>query len=147
LVETGGARADRTARDVENQARLHLDQGLKLFSAGDFRGARDAYAKAHELVPERAQPFRLLGLTEGLLGECRAAIEHLDGFLARVPADDPRAEEARKARERCRAELAPPVGTIEIRSRPPGAEVRLDDESAAPVGVTPLARPEVAAGA
>jgi hypothetical protein len=132
--------------DNEADALALLGRGVDLFQAGDLVGARELFERAHKAVPERSNPMRWLGLTDARLGRCGEAIEELDAFLNKVPADDARAPEARTARAICKTELDARVGTLEVDSTPPGAEVRIDGPRAAAVGVTPYHGERVAVG-
>jgi hypothetical protein len=136
----GEARAD----PAEEAVRL-VDQGIALYKAKDYAAARTAFARARDLVPDKANPYRWLGVTDAALGRCGEAVTELDTFLSRVPAGDPRTIEAITIRDRCQAELAPRVGHLVVESVPTEAEVRLDDESSPPLGKTPLQR-DVSAG-
>jgi hypothetical protein len=140
LLLTGLARAD----DVST-ALGELDRGVALFQSGDLTAARAAFARARDLVPDKANPYRWLGLVDARLGRCAEAIQELDEFVRRVPTNDTRAVEAITIRDRCKEELQPKVGTLVIESTPPGAEVHLD-EPEAPAGVTPYRNDAVPVG-
>lgn len=103
------ARADT----VENTALYHLDRGVAAFRRGDYLTAQREFIAAHDLVPERANPYRWLALTAAQLGDCQAARVHADAFLIRVGPDDARAAELVRLRELChraavRANSTPP---------------------------------------
>jgi hypothetical protein len=119
------ARADA----VEDAARVHLDRGIAAFRAGDYELARRELAAASELVPDAPNPHRWLALTEVQLGDCRGALVHIEGFLSRVPAADPRAAELVRLRDLCQR-----TGALRVESTPPRAQLRLDG---AIVGATP----------
>lgn len=104
VVPTSSASADPT----EDAALVHLDRGIAAFNAKDFQRALRELTAAHELVPDRANPYRWLALTEIQLGDCASALGHIEGFLARVPADDPRVAELTRWRAFCRKPPAPP---------------------------------------
>lgn len=106
LLPSSTAFADAT----EDAALLHLDRGIAAFEAKDFQRALRELRAAHELVPDKANPYRWLALTEIQLGDCESALVHIDGFLARVPATDPRVAEMTRWRELCRRG---PDGTAE----------------------------------
>jgi hypothetical protein len=129
--------------DAASEALLLLDEGIAKFTQGDFTAARTDFERARDLVPDKPNPYRWLGLTDARMGRCTDAIGELELFLARVPAGDPRTVEAIAARDRCKHELA---GTLIVESTPPGAEVRLDDDASAPVGVTPYRNASVGMG-
>jgi hypothetical protein len=119
------ARADA----VEDAARVHLDRGVAAFRAGDYALARRELAAASELVPDAPNPHRWLALTDVQLGDCRSALPHIEGFLSRVPAADPRTAELVRLRELCQR-----TGALRVESTPPRAQLRLDG---AIVGATP----------
>ncbi len=134
------ARADATS-----DALALLDRGVALMQAGDLAAARDHFDKARALVPDKANPYRWLGLVDARLNRCAEAVQELDTFLGKVPPSDARAIEAITVRDRCKEELSPKVGTLVIDSTPSGAEVRLDD-AAQPSGLTPFRDEHVAVG-
>ena len=91
------ARADT----VEATALFHLDRGVAAFHRGDYVTAQREFTAAHDLVPERANPYRWLALTAAQLGDCPTARVHADAFLIRVGPDDARAAELVRLRELC----------------------------------------------
>ena len=142
----GVARAE-SAAEIEQKALKFLAAGDALYKIEDFVGARAAFAKATELVPEKANPWRLLGVVDAQLGHCAEAVTDFDNFLAHVPPSDARVADVTARRDRCRDELRPKTGQLLVRSTPSGAEVRLDDEHTASVGATPVTVPAATAGA
>ncbi|HEU4613456.1 MAG TPA: hypothetical protein VFS15_15300 [Kofleriaceae bacterium] len=103
------------ADPAEDQALAHLDRGIAAFEAKDFRTARREFTQAHELVPDKANPYRWLALAEIQLGDCPAALPHITGFLARVPTTDSRVAEMTRWRDFCVRETAPQVtGTRDL---------------------------------
>lgn len=124
-----------------------LEQGIALFKADRLAEARAAFERARAQAPSKPNPYRWLGLTDARLGECEKALGELDDFIARVPQNDARTVEATVIRDRCRDELGHRQGTLAVNSTPPGAEVRIDGEAEAPVGVTPLRATPLRTGA
>lgn len=90
------------AEPSEDAALAHLDRGISAFNAKDFARALTEFTAAHELVPDKANPYRWLALTEIQLGDCVSALVHIEAFLARVPPADPRVAEMARWREFCR---------------------------------------------
>ena len=125
-VAPAAARGDVT----EDAALLHLERGVAAFKAGDYLRAHRELETAHELAPDRANPYRWLALTEIQLGDCRRALVNIAGFLSRVPADEPRAAELIRLRDLCQR-----TGTLRVDSTPPRAALHLDG---AFVGHTPF---------
>jgi hypothetical protein len=110
------------ADPAEDAALLHLDRGIAAFNGKDFATAEREFNAAHELVPDKANPYRWLALTEIQLGDCKTALEHIDGFVTRVPPADPRVAEMARWREFCRREPAAPpqvTGTQNLVAPPP----------------------------
>lgn len=103
------ARADDG--DPEAAALRELDRGIAAYRVRDFATAHAAFTAAHELVPERANPYRWLALTEVELADCAAALPHIDAFAARVPADDARLPELVRLRAVCHRNIATPTPT------------------------------------
>jgi hypothetical protein len=141
LLACASARADK-AQDALGL----LDKGIAQFNAGNLAAARDAFAKARDLVPDKANPYRWLGLVDARMGHCADAVRELETFLQKVPAGDARVAEAVTLRDRCREDVQPRVGTLVVESTPSGAEVRLDDASAVEVASTPFRNDAVPAG-
>lgn len=127
------------ADPTEAAARVHLDRGVEAFRAGDFVRAHRELRIAHELAPDKPNPYRWLALTEVQLGDCARALVDIDGFLARVPPDDPRRPEMIRWRELCAR-----TGVVHIDSTPPSATLRIDG---ALVGTTPYRSLSMRAGA
>ena len=128
------ARADAT----ETAALLHLERGVAAFRAGDYLRARRELEVAHELAPDRANPYRWLALTAVQLGDCKAVLINIDGFLARVAADEPRVAELVRLRELCQR-----TGVLRVDSSPTAASLHLDG---ALVGTTPYRTLSLQAG-
>ena len=119
-------------------ALVHLRRGVAAFRAGDFARAREELALAHRLAPDKPNPYRWLALTEVQLGDCPSALADIDGFLARVPPDEPRVPELVRLRELCRQ-----TAIVQIDSTPQGASLRIDG---AVVGSTPFRALSMRAG-
>ncbi len=94
------------AEEPEAAARKLLEQGSILFQQGQLLRAHTAFAAARALVPERANPYRWLGLVEAQLGRCAEAISNIEQFVKRAPAGDPRLAEIEAARSLCEKQLA-----------------------------------------
>jgi hypothetical protein len=134
------------AADKAQDALKLLDDGIKDFNDGNLPEARDAFAKARDLVPDKANPYRWLGLVDARMGHCDDAIKELEIFLQKVPPNDSRAAEAVTLRDRCREDLQPRTGGLSVDTTPPGADVRLDDAAAEPSGATPFRTDAISAG-
>jgi tetratricopeptide (TPR) repeat protein len=132
--------------DKAQDALKLLDEGIKQFNAGELNEARDSFSRARDLVPDKANPYRWLGLVDARLGRCGDAIKELEIFLQKVPPNDPRAAEAVTLRDRCREDLQPRMGGLTVDTTPQGAEVRLDDAAAPPSGATPYRNDALPAG-
>src|SRR5262249_26266846 len=110
--EGGGARpvGDEPLGDSasarERKVKEHVDRGADLFAAGKLKEAREEFAIARTLAPEKATPFRWIGLVDARLDRCADAIQNLDVFLKRVPASDARVPEVNEVVTSCRQRLA-----------------------------------------
>jgi tetratricopeptide (TPR) repeat protein len=100
------------AQADEAKALKYLKAGISLYDAKDWEAARQAFLQAHNEAPDKANPYRWLGLTEVQRGNCTDAIRHFDDFLKRAKPDDERRGEVTQAQDRCRTEIA---------NAPPGA--------------------------
>jgi Flp pilus assembly protein TadD len=89
--------------DPAGDALAHLDRGVAAYRAGDYALAHTELAAASELAPDRPNPYRWLAMTEVALGDCRTALVHIESFLSRVPAGDPRVAELVALRAGCLA--------------------------------------------
>lgn len=90
---------------IETEALGHLDRGVAAYRAGDYALAEHELHAAQQLVPDRANPYRWLALTEAALGECPAALVDIESFLSRTAAGDPRVAEMVQLRQHCVLEL------------------------------------------
>lgn len=124
-----GGVADAAAETRDAAALRHLDRGIELYRAGSYREAHAKFTQAHELAPDRANPYRWLALAEVQLGDCTAALRHIEGFLTRVKPDDERVPEMTRWRELCSR-----TGGLRVDTTPSEATLRLDG---AVVGTTP----------
>jgi hypothetical protein len=130
LVAALAFAAEAHADATEDAALLHLERGVAAFKAGDYLRAHRELEAAHDLAPDRANPYRWLALTEIQLGDCRRALVNIEGFLARVKPDEPRVAELVRLRELCQR-----TGVLRVESTPPRAALHLDG---AYVGNTPF---------
>src|SRR5262249_39795466 len=135
------ARADKA-----QEALKLLDDGIKQFNAGELPEAREAFSRARDLVPDKANPYRWLGLVDARMGHCDDAIKELEIFPKRVRPTAPGAAGALTLRDRCREDLQPRLGALTVDTRPEGAEVRIDDQAAPPAGATPYRNDTLPAG-
>jgi len=94
------------------EALEHLDRGVAAYRAGRLAVAHDELESARKLVPERANPYRWLALTDAALGDCSTALFDIESFLSRVPAGDDRVKEMVQLRERC---------ILDVRAKQPAA--------------------------
>jgi len=124
-----------TAGVKEDEARMHFEQGVRLYEEGQYEQAAIAFARAYELKPS----FRLLfniGQAESELKHYARALEAFTRYLAeggdQVPPD--RVTTVKSEIERLNAL----VGMIIVECQVDGARVLLDNESK---GETPLAGP------
>jgi hypothetical protein len=132
--------------DNSSEALQLLDSGISQFQAGKLEAARDAFLKARDLVPDKANPHRWLGLVYARMGKCSQAVWELESFIRRVPPNDPRTVEAATLRDRCKAELKPKFGALVVDSNPAEASVRLDDANNPVIGTTPYRNEAVPVG-
>jgi tetratricopeptide (TPR) repeat protein len=122
------APAPATSLD-EKTALAHLDKGVAAFRVGKFADALRELSIAHDLAPAKANPFRWLALTEIQLGDCAAALPHIEEFLARVPPKDERVAEMARWRDLCKR-----TGILRVATKPSAATLQIDG---AVVGLTP----------
>jgi len=100
--------ASRAFADPSDTVALdHLDRGVAAYRLGDYDTAHRELEIAHELAPDKPNPYRWLALTEVKQGNCRDALVHVEAFLSRVPATDARVPEVVAARQECVASSQP----------------------------------------
>ena len=146
LARAQGGTDETPEPSAEAQALAFMETGTARYRDGDFASALRAFEQAAALVPERANPYRWLGLTLVRLDRCPDAVVALNRFLSLVPRSDTRIVEAETLRDRCRSELVPKLGTLIIDSTPPGAEVRLGGARGVALGKTPLREDSILVG-
>jgi Flp pilus assembly protein TadD len=71
----------RAETQTERQALEQIDRGMALYKAGDLASARSAFSEAQRLAPDKANPYRLLGLVDARLGHCTEAAPEIETFL------------------------------------------------------------------
>jgi tetratricopeptide (TPR) repeat protein len=104
------------AEDREQAALQHLDVGVAAYRAGDWARARREFEAARRLVPDKANPYRWLGVTDVQLGDCAQALLELETFLKLVPATDERVPEVTRLRDQCEK---PPAAPAPVVAAPP----------------------------
>src|SRR5260370_31219791 len=63
------------------EAQRILTEGVQLMDSGHLAEAREKFARVRELLPDKANPYRLLGVVDFRLNRCQDAIQQLDTFL------------------------------------------------------------------
>ncbi len=92
----------------DDAALAHLDVGVAAYRAGDYVAARREFEAARRLVPDKANPYRWLGLTAVQLGDCTQALLDFEMFLKLVPPGDERVPEVTRLRDQCERPPAAP---------------------------------------
>jgi len=90
----------------DEAALRQLDVGIAAYRAGDYPAARRAFETASRLVPDKANPYRWLGMADVQLGDCTHALLAFEMFLKLVPPGDERVPEVTRLRDGC--QRAPP---------------------------------------
>jgi hypothetical protein len=149
------------AADSRSEAKAHYQAGVKMYGAGDYRGAIKEFSAAQELLPADLNNYNL-ALCYDKLGDPEPAIQYYRAFLDKQPGSDKKAEieasisrlesaaksaaakraakereeeaKAKKAEEEARkAEDA--RRAEELKKKPPEPDVRKDDGAGAGAGV------------
>jgi len=113
-----------------------FNKGLAASQAGDWEGARAAFAEALSLEPGHYQIAATLGRAEFMLGKHRDAAEHLAFFLREAPANT--TPQARERAQQMLDKALTRIGSVTVDVNVPGAEVFVDGRS---VGRAPLKGP------
>jgi tetratricopeptide (TPR) repeat protein len=135
--------------DARSDARAAYMNGVKLYNAGDYRGAIREFSSAQSLAPADLNNYNL-ALCYDKLGEAEPAVQYYKSYLDKVPNTDKRAEieasmqrldaalksaTAKKAEEAKRAEEAARVAEAkrleEQKKADEEAKRRADEEAAA----------------
>lgn len=123
------------AGTVDEEARIHFEEGVRLYEDGQYEQAAIAFARAYELKPSFKLLFNI-GQAESELKHYARALEAFTRYLAeggdQVPAD--RVTTVKSEIERLNAL----VGLIIVECPVAGARVLLDNENK---GETPLESP------
>ncbi|HEY3359430.1 MAG TPA: hypothetical protein VGQ83_39635, partial [Polyangia bacterium] len=99
------AAAAEPARKMKPAARRHLDRGMSHYQKRDFDRAIEELKKGKAIDP-RPEFLYALGQVYRASGDCSAAVQHYEEFLATEP-PEAQAAAARNNVERCRQLLAP----------------------------------------
>jgi outer membrane protein assembly factor BamD (BamD/ComL family) len=86
LVGTGTVSADS-----RSDARTHYLAGVKLYNAGDYRGAITEFSAAQQLFPADLNNYNL-ALCYDKLGEPEPAIQYYKAYISKVPTSDKKSE-------------------------------------------------------
>ncbi|MCP3139672.1 PEGA domain-containing protein [Pyxidicoccus xibeiensis] len=119
------------------EAQRRYERGREFYEEGDFRAALVEFQRAHELAPSYRLLYNIAQVQYQLqdyAGALKSFQQYLDDGGADVSAQ--RRDEVQREVERLRSRVA----TLDIVTRPVGAQVSVDDQ---PVGRTPLAEPVV----
>jgi hypothetical protein len=126
VAALGTARAD----DHEQEAIRHLNLGIAAYKRGHYDEALRELTETDRLAPDRANTHRWFAFVLEKLGDCKGALAHVDGYMARASEEDRRLPEILELRDRCLG-----AATLLVRSTPAGASVRVDGALVA--GTTP----------
>jgi Tetratricopeptide repeat len=120
------AAAPGPAGQVE-QARLHYERGLQLYSEDNFDAALNEFERAYELAPS----YRILynmARVQRQQNNYAAALRNLQNYLAEGGASVP--DERRREVERELETLRARVATVDVEVNVPGAGLYVDDQPA-----------------
>lgn len=112
-----------TEAEAQAQAQAAMERGIAAFGKGDAATALFEYEQAMRLVPRANLPYRYAAEALLQLDRPRAAIEHLEKYLAM----NSRVSDAAAVRARIeslRRERLP--GTLKLDATVPGSQVRID---------------------
>lgn len=112
-----------------------VQNGLEAYDRRDFEKSLAKFQRALEILEHSDFVYRI-ALAYERLGELEPALEHYRRFLEMAPESDDRPEIERTI-EQLEEKIAGQRPTVEIRTHPPGAAVRVENRDAA-LGTTPL---------
>jgi tetratricopeptide (TPR) repeat protein len=133
------AAASTLSPEQKVEARRRFDRGLALYNQGDLNGALAEFRLAHKLTGHPVVLYNLALVLAGL-GHSAEAVEALEKLQAPQLSAELGAQRAQRARQVYEEQLLR-VGTLEVRSNVPRAQVQIDSldvarTPAAPVRVT-----------
>jgi hypothetical protein len=130
-----GARANAQAEDPAAEAEAAIARGVALRQAGNDDEALAAFRQADQRSPSPRAKAQI-ALAEQALGQWVAAERDLRAALAAV--DDPWIQRNREALAAAMNQIASRLGSLEVRTSAPGAELFVNEERVASL---PLAEP------
>ncbi len=95
------------------QARKLVDRGLDFLVQGDLPRARDAFAAAQALAPEKANPYCLLARVDSQLENCEAALPESRRCVELTSSGDERRPAAMSIEAECLGQLQLAGGDLE----------------------------------
>ena len=128
--------------DDRREAAIEMEKANTHLSRHEYEEAIARFNVARKLVPASSGPYLGLGLAYAATDRCREAVAYLEEYLQRQKSPKPEAE---RTIAECRPKMVQP-GRLKVTSDPVGAEVRIDDESGAPLGVTPFDKADLGKG-
>ncbi|MSP62512.1 MAG: PEGA domain-containing protein [Myxococcales bacterium] len=124
------------------EASIEMEKANAHLARHEYEEAIARYNVARKLVPASSGPYLGLGLAYAATDRCREALAYLEEYLQRQKSPKP---EAASAIAQCRPKMVQP-GRLKVNTDPPGAEVRIDDETGPALGVTPFDKADLPKG-
>lgn len=128
--------------DDRREAAIEMEKANSHLARHEYEEAIARFNVARKLVPSSSGPYLGLGLAYAATDRCREAVAYLEEYLQRQKSPKPEAE---KTIAECRPKMVQP-GRLKVTSDPSGAEVRIDEESGPPLGVTPYDKADLVKG-
>ncbi|MFP4596958.1 MAG: PEGA domain-containing protein [Persicimonas sp.] len=125
--------ADEEDKEVARKVLGLIRKGNAAYEEENYEQAYSTYEEAYDVYPDPAFLVRL-GRTAEKLDQPKVAIGHYEEFIRLMPDD----ETSEKLSARIDEIRTPDRVKVTIKSNPEGANVYLGEESAEPVGTTPV---------
>ena len=123
VVSAGVAHAD-----PRDEARTHFKDGMKFYSAGDYKSAIKEFSSAQQLAPADINNYNL-ALCYDKLGDADPALQYYRAFLDKVPNYDKRAE------------IEASIARLDAASKSAAAKKAADDAKKADAAKPDVAKP------
>ena len=120
----------------KSEARRRFDRGLALYNQSDLNGALAEFTRAYKLTQHPVVLYNL-ALVHAGLGQAAEAVEALEKLLAPGSTAELGLERAERARQVYEEQLLR-VGTLEVKSNVPSAQVQVDSLDVARTPAPPL---------
>lgn len=127
----------RPSKEVRDEARARFDRGVELYNEQEYDRSLIEFERAYELAPNFGVLYNMAQVSVQLRRYAKAVVL-FERFLAEGGTQIPEARVEEVERELAAARSR--TAKLLVRTRPPGAQIALDDQ---PIGTSPMAAAEL----